>query len=204
MTEGRRERRPSLRLPKGLPPGSKPPTLTLMDGMRTWIARALRRPLGGVVLTLVIALALGGVALADPGGTPNDHATQTSPVPSDDPSESSDEQEQESDDQGEPAAPHTETDCTDAVTDVHADLPAQDEATGLANAIYVVGANCEKNLQATGLVVALQHLVANHQRHQEHDAAKAAKAAAREGETHGNSGSSHGHSGEHGPPSSGS
>jgi hypothetical protein len=180
-----------------------------MDAMRKWITRVLRRPVGGIVATLVIALALGGVAMADPGGTPNDHAAQTSPVPTDDPAETSDDQEQDSEDQSEAAVPHTETDCTDAVTDVQTDLPAEDEATGLANAIYVVGANCQKNLQAPGLLVALQHLVTNYQRHQEHEAAMAAKAAARSEATHGNSGShgssgSHGQSGEHGPPSSGS
>jgi hypothetical protein len=182
-----------------------------MDAMRTWMTRVLRRPVGGVVATLVIALALGGVAMAGPGGTPNEHATHTSSAPSEEPAEVSDDQEQDSGDQSEgAAAPHTETDCTDAVTDVQADLPDQDEASGLANAIYVVGANCEKNLQAPGLLVALQHLVTNFQRHQEHDAAMAAKAAARadgihgnSAGTHGNSGS-HGHSGEHGPPTTGS
>jgi hypothetical protein len=176
----------------------------MMDGTRTWITRALRGPVGGVVATLVIALVLGGVAMANPGGTPNDHATHTSSA-SEAPTESSDAQEQESVDQGgAAAAAHTETDCTDAVTDVQSDLPSQDEATGLANAIYVVGANCQKNLQAPGLVVALHHLVVNFQRHQEQEAAKAAKAAGRADGTHGSSGASHGHAGEHGPPSTGS
>jgi hypothetical protein len=166
--------------------------------MRTWITRALRGPVGGVVATLVIALVLGGVAMANPGGTTNPHATHTSSA-SDDPAE-----QQETDDQGKAPAAHAEADCTDAVTDVQADLPSEDQATGLANAIYVVGANCQKNLQAPGLVVALGHLVTNFQRHQDHEAAIAAKAAERAGATHGSSGSSHGHAGEHGPPSTGS
>jgi hypothetical protein len=167
--------------------------------MRTWTTRALRGPVGGVVATLVIALVLGGVAMANPGGTPNPHATHTSSA-----SEGPAEQEQGTDDQGEAPTAHTEADCTDAVTDVQADLPSEDEATGLANAIYVVGANCQKNLQAPGLVVALGHLVTNFQRHQDHEAAMAAKAAERAGATHGNSGSPHGHAGEHGPSSTGS
>jgi hypothetical protein len=188
----------------GLPRGSETPTLTEMDGLRSLIARVVRRRVGGVVATLVVALALGGVAMADPGGTPNEHATHTSSAPSDEPTEPSDDQDRGSGDKAGAVAPHTATDCTDAVTDVQADLPDADEATGLANAIQVVGANCERNLQAPGLVVAMQHLVLNFQRHQELDAAKAARAEARAGATHGNSGSSHGQSGEHGPTSTGS
>jgi hypothetical protein len=181
-----------------------------MDGKRNRISRALRGPIGGVVATLVLALVLGGVAMANPGGTPNDHAVQTSSPSPDDPTGSADGQEQQTGDQGSAPAAHTATDCTDATADVQADLPTEDEATGLAHAIYVVGANCEKNLQAPGLVVALQHLVVNFQRHQDHLAAMAEKAASRGAQTHGNSGihggsgSSHGHASEHGPSSEGS
>jgi hypothetical protein len=168
-----------------------------MNAWRMWIARALRGPAGGVAVTLLLALVLGGVAMANPGGVPNDHAAHASEAPSQEPSESPDTQDQGS---GAPAA-HTGDDCTGAVADIQADLTARAATTGLAHAIDVVGANCQKNLQAPGLLVALQHLVTNYQRHQDHEAAKA---AARAGATHGQSGASHGHAGEHGPPATGS
>src|SRR5438477_404265 len=72
---------------------------------------------------------------------------------------------------------------------VQGQLPAVQDATGLAHAINTVEANCEKNLQAPGLVNALGHLVLNWQRHQAHEAAKAAN-------VHGNAGV-HGNGGVH-------
>jgi hypothetical protein len=174
-----------------------------MNGLRTWIVRALRGPAGGVAVTLMLGLVLGGVAIADPGGVPNDHAAHASESASQEPTESPDAPDQESERTAAPAA-HTTADCTDAVADVQADLTTLGATTGLPHAIDVVGANCQKNLQAPGLLVALQHLASNFQRHQEHEAAKAAKAAARAGAAHGRSGASHGHAGEHGSPSTGS
>ena len=94
------------------------------------------------------------------------------------------------------AAPvHTAADCQAQLAAVQGQLPAVQDATGLAHAINTVEANCEKNLQAPGLVNALGHLVLNWQRHQAHEAAKAAK-------VHGNAGV-HGNSGNHGPSSDG-
>ena len=80
-------------------------------------------------------------------------------------------------------------------------LPAVQDATGLAHAINTVEANCAKNLQAPGLVNALGHLVTNWQRHQAHEAAKAAGVHGNSG-VHGNAGV-HGNSASHGPSSGG-
>jgi hypothetical protein len=55
-----------------------------------------------------------------------------------------------------------------------------EKTTGLDHAIEVVLANCMKNSQAPGLLNALRHLVANRDKHQAHDAEKAARRAARE------------------------
>ena len=54
----------------------------------------------------------------------------------------------------------------------------QVKTTGLDHAIEMVLANCIKNPQAPGLLNALQHLVANRDRHAAHDADKAARRAA--------------------------
>jgi hypothetical protein len=83
--------------------------------------------------------------------------------------------------------------------------------TGLDNAIQHVLANCLKNPQAPGLLVALQHLVENQTRHDAqqaaHDAQKAAHQAGHPSHdttthgndgTHGNSGAAHGNAGTHG------
>jgi hypothetical protein len=56
--------------------------------------------------------------------------------------------------------------------------PAPQKTTGLDHAIEMVLANCIKNAQAPGLVNALRHLVANRDRHQAHEAEKAARKAA--------------------------
>ena len=181
-----------------------------MTSLRRALQRVLKGPVGGMVLCLLIAGFLGGVAAAHPGGN-TDHATeQTSP--SDEPSEAPEgpEQDQQS---GAPdatggataAAPHTAGDCQDVLAGVQGQLPAVQDATGLAHAINTVEANCEKNLQAPGLVNALKHLVKNWERHQAHEAAKAAGVHGNSGVhgksgVHGNSGS-HGKSGQHGPSS---
>ncbi len=82
-----------------------------------------------------------------------------------------------------------QADCTAALADVQDVLPPADQAKGLAHALQVVEANCEKNLQAPGLLVALDHLVANYQRQLAHQADEAAKVHP------------HGNSGEHGQAS---
>jgi hypothetical protein len=51
---------------------------------------------------------------------------------------------------------------------------------GLDHAIEVVLANCIKNPQAPGLENALMHLVMNRDRHDQHEAERAARAAAHE------------------------
>ncbi|MBI3648129.1 MAG: hypothetical protein HY240_05205 [Actinobacteria bacterium] len=57
--------------------------------------------------------------------------------------------------------PHAPQDCS-AIVDGAGDLSAAPH--GLQTAIVQVEANCEKNLQANGLLIALQHLVVNAQR----------------------------------------
>jgi hypothetical protein len=179
-----------------------------MTSLRRTLERVLRGPIGGMFLCLLIAGFLGGVAVAHPSGK----APKT--APSEEPSVvASEPPEAPGQDQGsqQPAAggetTHTPADCQATLVDVEGALPAAQDATGLAHAIWVVEANCEKDPQAPGLVNALEHLVTNWQRHQDHEAAKAS------GEhgppaVHGNSGDhgqsrdhgggEHGHSGEHG------
>jgi hypothetical protein len=178
-----------------------------MTSLRRTLARVLKGPVGGMLLCLLIAGFLGGVAVAHPGGTTDHPRSATSP--SDDPSEapeSPDPTEQDGSGDAPDAAgsqaPHTAADCQAVLTDVQDQLPAVQDATGLAHAIVVVEANCEKNLQAPGLVNALGHLVTNWQRHEAHDAERAADGHGPP-EGHGPSGV-HGNSGTHGPPSGGS
>jgi hypothetical protein len=176
-----------------------------MTSLLRTLERVLKGPVGGMFLCLLIAGFLGGVAVAHPGGKSHKETPTTSP--SNDPSEAPESPEAPEQDQSSSApdggqTPHTSADCQAILTDVQGQLPAVQDATGLAHAIWVVEANCEKNPQAPGLVNALGHLVTNWQRHQEHEAEKAA------GEhgppaIHGNAGS-HGHSGEHGNSGHGS
>ena len=176
-----------------------------MTSPRRTLARVLKGPVGGMLLCVLIAGFLGGVAVAHPGGNKNDASSQTSP--SSDPSEAPEapEQDQQStapDAGGSSAAPvHTAAACLAQLAAVQGQLPAVQDATGLAHAINTVEANCEKNLQAPGLVNALGHLVLNWQRHQAHEAAKAADVHGNAG-VHGNGGV-HGNSGNHGPSSGG-
>jgi len=55
---------------------------------------------------------------------------------------------------------------------------SETKSTGLDHAIEVVLANCIKNPQAPGLLNALRHLVANRDRHAEHEAENAERRAA--------------------------
>ena len=185
-----------------------------MTSPRRTLERVLKGPVGGMLLCLLIAGFLGGVAVAHPGGNPNKATSQTSP--SDEPSEAPEtpdppEQDQQSDAPdaggGGGATTQTAADCQGALTDVQGQLPAAQDATGLAHAIQTVEANCEKNLQAPGLVNALGHLATNWLRHQAHDAEKAAEGQGNAG-VHGNSGvhgnaGVHGNSASHGPSSGG-
>ncbi len=57
--------------------------------------------------------------------------------------------------------PHVAQDCS-ALVDGAGDLTAAPR--GLQTAIVQVETNCEKNLEANGLLIALEHLVANAQR----------------------------------------
>ncbi len=114
----------------------------------------------------------------------------------------------ETDDDGAPADPVDEervTACETAAgiepTEEPVDATDGDDEKphGLDNAIERVLSNCVKNAQAPGLVNALEHLAANHQRHEEHEewkaaraeeraAEKAARAAAKAAGEHGNAG----------------
>jgi hypothetical protein len=172
-----------------------------MTSLRRTLARILQGPVGGMFLCLLIAGLLGGVATAHPGGK-TDRPTPTT-APSGDPSEAPEAPEQDQGgggQQGGGATTHTAADCQGTLTGVEG-LPAVQDATGLAHAIWVVEANCEKNPQAPGLVNALGHLVTNWQRHQAHEAETAA-AGHGPPQVHGNGGV-HGNSGEHGNPGHG-
>jgi hypothetical protein len=173
-----------------------------MTSLYRALERIFKGPVGGMFLCLLIAGFLGGVAVAHPSETPHKAASESS---ADDASEAPEAPEQ---DQGSGGAnggqqhTHTAQDCQATLTDVQAQLPAVQGATGLAHAIWTVEANCEKNPQAPGLVNALGHLVTNWQCHQAHEAGTTCDAhGPPEGhgqpEVHGNSGV-HGHSGEHG------
>jgi hypothetical protein len=165
-----------------------------MTNLRRTIERVLKGPVGGMFLCLLIAGFLGGVAVAHPGDkNPKPTTSESSDGPSEAPE--APERDQGSEDPGGGAAPHTPEDCQGTLTDVQQDLPTADEATGLAHAIWVVEANCEKNPQAPGLVNALNHLVANWQKHQAHAAEKATGEHGKGGE-HGKSAEDHGKSGE--------
>jgi hypothetical protein len=171
-----------------------------MTSLRRTLERLFKGPVGGMFLCLLIAGFLGGVAVAHPGA-PHDKATVEQS--SDDPSEAPEAPEQDqgsADPTGGQQASHTGDDCKGTLTDVK-DLPEIQDATGLAHAIWVVEANCEKNLQAPGLVNALTHLVTNWQCHQAHEAGTTCDAhGPPEGhgppDVHGNSGV-HGNSAEH-------
>jgi hypothetical protein len=175
-----------------------------MTSLRHTIERVLKGPVGGMFLCLLIAGFLGGVAVAHPGDKGSKQTTSESSDASEAP-EAPEQDQGSGDASGEgAAAPHTPEDCQGALTDVQQDLPTADDATGLAHAIWVVEANCEKNPQAPGLVNALNHLVANWQKHQAHEAEKANAVHGKSGEEHGNSGE-HGKSGEeHGNSAHGS
>jgi hypothetical protein len=171
------------------------------------IERVFKGPIGGMFLCLVIAGFLGGVAVAHPSDKTHGQSQGASNRASDAPE--APEQDQSS---GAPTAggapTHTAQDCQATLTGVQGQLPAVQDATGLAHAIWTVEANCEKNPQAPGLVNALTHLVSNWQRHQAHSAEKANKqhgppAVHGNIRVHGNGGQ-HGHSGEHGSSGHGS
>jgi len=177
-----------------------------MTSPRRTLARVLKGPVGGMLLCVLIAGFLGGVAVAHPGGNTKDASSPTSPSP--DPSEApgapaQDQQSNAPDAGGSSGAPtvHTAADCQAQLAAVQGQLPAVQDATGLAHAINTVEANCEKNLQAPGLMNALGHLVTNWQRHQAHEAAKAAGVHGNSG-AHGNA-AVHGNSASHGPSGGG-
>jgi len=173
-----------------------------MTSPRRTLERVLRGPVGGMLLCLLIAGFLGGVAVAHPGGTTNPTSSETaSSPPSGIPQAPGRVQQNGAPIAGGGATVHTAADCQAALTGVQGQLPAVQDATGLAHAINTVEANCEKNVQAPGLVNALGHLVANWQRHQAHEAAKAATVHGNAG-VHGSTGV-HGNSASHGPPSGG-
>jgi hypothetical protein len=98
------------------------------------------------------------------------------------------------------ADPDRQAACEDAAGHT-VDEGSDEKLKGLDNAISHVLANCIKNPQAPGLVNALEHLRANQERHELHDALKdarkaaheAAKAARKAAHGVGKQGSGHGH-----------
>jgi hypothetical protein len=162
--------------------------------MRRLISTSKGR-IGGILACSLVLGLLGGVASAAPGIHADAPSTTS---PSNEGSELPEAPEEDGDDQGgAQAAAHSVADCSAELDDIQATLPPADEATGLAHAIQVVEANCEKNLQAPGLVIALGHLATNFER-------RAAREADRAAGVHGNSAdhgpsATHGLSGQHGP-----
>lgn len=116
----------------------------------------LRGPTGGMLACLLLAALLGGIAAADPGGDPNDDASDVALGLTGA--------------QGAEPGPHTEADCQ-VLMEV-AGSPEEEGARGLARAIYVVLGNCGENLKAPGLLVALERLTSNFRRHMEPEAAQ--------------------------------
>jgi len=178
-----------------------------MTSLRGALEHLFKGPVGGVFLCLLIAGFLGGVAVAHPNHPPKNAATDESSdgptgegSPGGSASTKAPKHGEGSGDVsgGQPSNVHTPEDCQGIIPGVRDQLPAVQDATGLAHAIWVVEANCEQNPQAPGLVNALTHLVANWQRHQAHDAEKASSDQGNRG-GHGNS-HEHGNGGEQGNP----
>lgn len=143
-----------------------------------------------MLFMVLLAAALSGVAAATPGdgsdrASPQAEAAQTEHPPADDGSEGDD--HEVPDRQAAADQDHTVADCQGLVEGL--DLSQGAEATGLDMAIARVEADCEENLTAPGLLVALEHLIDNRQRHADHEASMA---------DHGRS-ADHGQSADHGP-----
>ncbi len=153
------------------------------------LVRSSKGQIGGVFICALLVGLLGGVASGAAGAhadrpTTNSSANERSGSP-----EAPDEGGVD-DQAGAKASAHSAADCSAGSNGIQSTLPPADQATGLAHAIRVVEGDCERNLQAPGLVVALGHLVTNYKRHLAHEADKAAG-------VHGNS-ADHGHSADHG------
>jgi hypothetical protein len=139
------------------------------------LQRALRGPAGGMLLCLLLAAALGGVAAANPGSGLREAAGSDVPggqVPSVAPSGTAPEtpagDDQESDDHGgegaHPTDLHTRAECAATIEQTQSDLTDTDDAHGLAHAITRIDDNCSRIEQAPGLIRALEALTANFQR----------------------------------------
>ena len=64
---------------------------------------------------------------------------------------------------------HEPDECSAIVEAFQQASPPSGDVKGLAHAIEVVEANCEKNPRANGLVNALQRLIANAEKHSDHE-----------------------------------
>jgi hypothetical protein len=64
---------------------------------------------------------------------------------------------------------HDADECSAIVEAFQQASPPSGDVHGLAHAIEVVEANCEKNPQANGLLTALQRLIVNAEKHAEHE-----------------------------------
>jgi hypothetical protein len=174
-----------------------------MTSLYRALERILKGPVGGMFLCLLIAGFLGGVAVAHPNGSSHAPTSESSSGDTSEAPEAPEQDQNSGDSNGGPhQQTHTAQDCQGVLTDVQDQLPAVQDATGLAHAIWTVEANCEKNPQAPGLVNALGHLVTNWQCQQAREAGTKCDAhGPPEGhgppEVHGNSGA-HGNSGQHG------
>ena len=177
----------------------------------TWEMRRLVRSsqgqIGGVLICALLVAHVGGVA-SGAAGIHADGPTTHSPSNHRSGSPEALEQEGADDHTGAEASAHSAAECSAGSNGTQIALPPAGQAKGLAHAIRVVEGDCEKNLQAPGLVVALGHLVTNYQRHLAHDADKAAGVHGNSAD-HGRSAdqsesATHGHSADHDPGTQGS
>jgi len=147
-----------------------------MERSRARVLRILNGPTGGMLMCLLLAASLGGIAAASPGQLgkdPREHGAVEPVEP------------------GEPASSHTAEDRAALL------LPAG-HGNGLRRAVRSVKAASERNPQAPGLLVALRHLAANQQRKAARDPGNAADLHSRAGEHA--QGGEHARAGSHGAP----
>ena len=153
------------------------------------LVRSSKGQIGGVLVCALLVGLLGGVASGAAGihtdwPTTNSSSNERSGSPEALHEEGADDQAVAK------ASAHSAAECSAGSNGIQSTLPPADQSTGLAHAIRVVEGDCEKNLRAPGLVVALDHLVTNYQRHLAHQADKAAGV--------------HGNSADHDPGAQGS
>jgi hypothetical protein len=159
------------------------------------LQRALRGPAGGMLLCLLLAAALGGVAAANPGGglfatagkdvagEQDPSAARTTLGTDAAPGTHDGDGRQQGGDAGQgadgehvnggqgadAANPQSKAECAATIEHVQDELALSDNARGLSNAIVRVNDNCSGIGQASGLIEAMEHLTANLERQLAHE-----------------------------------